>query len=269
MTLRLLGTGAADGIPAFYGDCRVCRHAREHRGREVRSRSAAVLDDILKIDLPPETLMQLQRDGLTAKTWTGLVYTHADDDHFAVEQLQYALHPFTDMDHLAFTIYANKDIVKRIWKHYPDWPLEVVAIKSFCPFEHAGYEIMPLRAKHGSNGEDAMNFLIEKDGRRLIYATDTGVWEDQTWFQLRDVDAHALVIECTDGVKPSDYDGHLNIEAVIWIVDRLRKQGSLSSDARVVTTHHSHRGDATHEELEALLKPHAIEPGYDGMSFEI
>ena len=269
MTLRLLGTAAADGIPAFYGDCRVCRHAREHGGKEIRSRSAALLDDVLKIDLPPDTLMQLQRDSLTAKSWTGLVYTHSDDDHFAVEQLQYALHPFTDMDHLAFTIYANKTITECIWEHYPCWPLEVATIKPFCNFEHGDYQVTPVKAKHGSNGEDAFNFVFEKDGRRLIYATDTGVWPDETWFHLRDAEAHALVIECTDGFKPSDYDGHLNVEAVIWIVERLRKQGSLSQDARVVTTHHSHRGDATHIELTNALAPHAIEPGFDGMIFEI
>jgi hypothetical protein len=49
----------------------------------------------------------------------------------------------------------------------------------------------------------------------------------------------------------------------------MRSQGSLKPSAKIVTTHHSHYGDATHAELEALLNPHGIDVGYDGMEFEI
>src|SRR5438270_9602508 len=87
MKIRLLGTGAADGIPAFHGDCRICRHAREHKGKDIRSRSAAVVDGCLKIDLPPDTLMQMHQSGTNARDWSALLFTHSDEDHFAVDQL--------------------------------------------------------------------------------------------------------------------------------------------------------------------------------------
>ena len=100
MNIRLLGTGAADGIPGFFGNDMVSRYARENGGKDVRTRSAALIDGVLKIDFPPDTLTQVQRDLLDALDWTGLVFTHSDDDHFAVDELQYALFPFTDLDHL-------------------------------------------------------------------------------------------------------------------------------------------------------------------------
>jgi phosphoribosyl 1,2-cyclic phosphate phosphodiesterase len=69
--------------------------------------------------------------------------------------------------------------------------------------------------------------------------------------------------------KRDGYHGHLNIEDCLAVVGRMRSQGSLKPSAKIVTTHHSHYGDATHAELEALLNPHGIDVGYDGMEFEI
>jgi phosphoribosyl 1,2-cyclic phosphate phosphodiesterase len=268
MKVLLLGTGAADGIPAFHGNCRVCTYARENRGKDLRTRAAAVIDKVLKIDLGPDTLAQMHQNGLTASEWSALLFTHSDDDHFSFNELQYALYPFTDMDHLGFTIYGNPNIVAVLRERYPEWPMEIFATKSFCPFGHCEYKITPIRAKH-LNGEDAQNFVIEKGGRKFIYATDTGLWEAPTWEFLKGVAADAMVIECTDGFNPSGYEGHLSIESCVGVVERLRREGGLKGEARVVTTHHSHRGGATHAELEEALRPHGIEPGFDGMSFEV
>lgn len=269
MKIRLLGTGAADGIPAFHGDCRVCRYAREHRGKDIRSRSAAVIDDCLKIDLPPDTLMQMHQSGTNARDWSALIFTHSDEDHFSVDQLQYALHPFTDMDHIGFTIYANSTITSSIWKRYPDWPLEVNTTRSFCSFEHSGYLVTPIKAMHGGEFEDAQNLIVERNGKSILYATDTGIWPDETWFHLRDHSLDAMVIECTNGFVPNSYTGHLDVNQCLGMVERLREQGTLRPAARVVTTHHSHRGNATHEELESALNPHGIEVGFDGILIDI
>jgi phosphoribosyl 1,2-cyclic phosphate phosphodiesterase len=269
MKIKLLGTGAADGIPAFHGDCRVCRYARDNGGKDIRSRSAAVIDDCLKIDLPPDTLMQMHQSRTNAKNWTGLIFTHSDEDHFAVDQLQYALHPFTDMDHMGFTIYANPTIAKMIWKRYPEWPLEVTTTRSFCPVQHGEFLITPIRAKHGSQGEDAHNIIFERNGKSFLYATDTGIWPEETWLHLRDFKLDALVIECTNGFVANEYDGHLDLKQCVEVVERLRKQGTLNSNSQIFTTHHSHHGGATHAELEEALCSHGIAPGFDGLLIDI
>ena len=134
MTVRLLGTGAADGIPGLYSGCRVAQYAREHGGKDVRSRCGALVDLGIKIDLPPETRHQLWRDGLDARDWCALLFTHSDDDHFALAELQYALYPFNDMDHLGFTVYGNEEVCRRLRERYPNWPMEIVQTRSFEPF---------------------------------------------------------------------------------------------------------------------------------------
>ena len=268
MNIRLLGTGAADGIPGFFGNDMVSRYARENGGKDVRTRTAAIVDDVLKIDLPPDTLAQLQRDGLDALDWTAAVFTHSDDDHIAVDEFQYALIPFTELDHLPYTIFANQCVCCEIRARYPDWPIELTETRSFEAFDHGSYKITPIKATH-IDDEDCHNLIIQSEGKTLLYATDTGIWPESTFNFLGSFNLDALVIECTDGFVESTYKGHLNIEGVIYQVERLRNAGVLRADSRVVTTHHGRHGNARHCDLEHALGPYRIEPGYDGMLIEI
>lgn len=268
MELLLLGTGAAEGIPAFYSNSRVSQYARKHGGKEIRTRSGAIVDGSLKIDLPPDTLMQMQREGLDAQDWSALLFTHGDDDHFAVRELQYAVHPFSQMDHIAFTIYGNDKICSEIRANYPKWPIELHETKSFESFSHADFKITPIEARH-NHIEDCQNHIIERGGKTMLYATDTGVWHDKTWDFLSSYSLDLLAIECTEGFADEGYDGHLTLRECLFVVDRLRLNKILKPGARVVTTHHSHNGDGTFEELRNALEPHGIEAGYDGYRIEI
>jgi phosphoribosyl 1,2-cyclic phosphate phosphodiesterase len=126
----------------------------------------------------------------------------------------------------------------------------------------------PLKANHQED-EESLNYVIERDGKSIVYATDTGVWSEETWDFLKGVRADALVIECTEGLAPTAYWGHLDVPEAIEVVGRLRREGILKEGAFVSTTHHSHNGQATHAELEAALNPHGIQVGYDGMEFEV
>lgn len=263
MEIRLLGTGAADGIPSLFGDDEVSRFARENGGKDLRTRTGALVDGLLKIDLPPDTMMQLQRDGLSARDWTGLIFTHSDDDHLSINDIQYGLFPFNGNEFLPYTIYCNPTVIRRIEARYPHWPLEVVETHSFKPFSHGEHRITPIRATH-IQGEDCHNLIIQRGGKTLLYATDTGVYPEETFEFLRDYSLDLLVIECTDGFRTSDYIGHLGIKECVGVVNRLREQGTLRSDSRVVTTHHASRGQARHCDLERVLPQYGIEPGYDG-----
>lgn len=268
MRLRLLGTGAAEGIPAFLSDTRVSDYARAHGGKDVRTRSGALVDGCLKIDLPPDTLLHIQRDGLDARDWTAVVFTHSDDDHFAYRELQYSLYPFSACDCMTFALYGNQVICNRLHEEYPNWPMEIVETHSFQTFQHGPHKITPIRSNHKKD-EDSQNLLIERAGRTLLYATDTGIWEPPTWEFLEGWKVNALVIECTEGLSTTNYWGHLGCGEVIHVVERLSEMGVVGSDTFITTTHHSHNGDATHAELEAFFKPNGIVVGYDGLEFEV
>ncbi len=268
MTLRLLGTGAADGIPSLFGDDPVSDWARAHGGPDVRTRAAAIVDDGLKIDVPPENSTQLLRNGLRALDWDLLLFTHSDDDHLAVDELQYALYPFTDRHEMPFPIFGNTTVLRLIRERYPEWPMELIEIHAFVPFESAGYRITPLRARH-TPGEECLNFLVEREGRRLVYATDTGVWPEETFAFLADRPLDLFIVECTNTFRPSSYMGHLDLDGLGYMLGRLRNGGSLVSSTRIVTTHHAAIGGARHCDLRTALAPLGAEPGFDGMLLEV
>jgi phosphoribosyl 1,2-cyclic phosphate phosphodiesterase len=268
MIVRLMGTGGADGIPAFYGNDRVSQYARAHRGKDIRTRAAAVIDDTLKIDLGPDTYHQMVRDGLDPRAWSALLFTHSDADHFAPDELMYVLYPFVEEDYVQFTIYANEFICDRIQAKFPDWPFELVATHSFQTFSHGEYTITPVHAFHKPE-EDAHNFVIQDGRTTFLYATDTGLWEEPTWNALAQHSIDGMVIECAEAFADSNYDGHLDAHEVLYVVNRMRSEGILREGAPVLTTHMSSRGDATHQELTDFFAPYGIEVGYDGQVLEI
>jgi phosphoribosyl 1,2-cyclic phosphate phosphodiesterase len=267
MKLHLLGTGGAEGVPGFFADSRVSHHARLHGGKDIRTRSAAVLDDEIKIDLPPDTFAQMVRDGLSAMDWSALVFTHGHDDHVACSEIQYALYPFTPNEVLPFTIYANPQVSKKIWDRYPAWPLDLVETHSFESFQHAGYTITPIHANHKED-EDSQNLIFDDGRRKLLYGTDTGIWPAETWEFLTDWTIDLLVLECGEGFKGTPYHGHLDVYDLVRVVNRLREMGVLHDASRVITTHHGHMGDGLHSEYEEALNPYGVEVGFDGMVVE-
>jgi len=268
MKIRLLGTGGADGIPGFFINNEVSTYAKKHGGKDIRTRSAALIDGCIKIDLPPDTICQLHRDRLDASDWTALVFTHSHEDHLAISEIQYALYPFTELEQLPFTIYGNSKIKQMVRARYPYWPIEFVEMCSFGEYHHADYKITGLPANH-EDAEECLNLLFERDGVNLLYATDTGIWHDPTFEFLASKRLDGLVIECTEGFHDSSYLGHLNIARLAVVLERLNAQGTIGPNTQVVTTHHAHSGLATHAQLECALKPLGAVPGFDGLVVEV
>lgn len=268
MKIHLLGTGAAEGIPALFASTRVSQIAREKGGREMRMRSAALIDGVLKIDFGPDSLAQIHRYGLDARDWIALVFTHSHDDHFAYPELQYFLDPFSDRDHMPFPIFGNEVVCRDIAAYYPDWPIELIQTKSFETYRTAEYEVTPIASRH-IEGEDSQNLIITDGKVQFLYGTDTGVWREPTWEFLAGRGLDGIALECTEGTASSDYAGHLDIKEFEMVLNRLHQIGALKGDAKVVSTHHSHNGDATYDELVILMEKLGAEAGYDGMVFTV
>lgn len=55
MKITYLGTAAAEGIPALFCSCDVCKKSMELGGRNIPTRSQAIIDDTLPIDFPCDT----------------------------------------------------------------------------------------------------------------------------------------------------------------------------------------------------------------------
>lgn len=269
MRILITGSGAADGVPGFFADSNVSRYARKNGGKDVRTRSGALIDGVLKIDFGPDTFAQCQALGLDPCEWKYIVYTHSHDDHYSPKELQYAFPPFVGEHYVTPRVYGNQVILSGIESAFAEGvKLDRILIQSFCSVEIGEYKVTPIRAYHKLD-EDSLNLIIQRNGKSFLYAADTGVYQEQTWKFLEGWKFDGAVIECTDGFNPRDYWGHLSCAELIDLVGRLRGMGCFGDKTVICTTHHSHTGLATHAELEACLNPHGIHIGFDGKLFEI
>jgi len=268
MKVRLLGTGAAEGVPAFLSSTRVSDYARKHGGREIRSRAGALIDNHIKIDLGPDSLFQMNRDGLDARDWSALFFTHSHDDHFAIEELQYGLYPFSEEDAMPFTIFGNASVCAMLDAKYPNWPIDIQTTHSFESNQWGEYTVIPIAARHIED-EDAQNLIFQESGKSFLYATDTGYWLEPTWEFLKTIQLDCLVMECNSGRVVSEYTGHHTLKTFLSAIERMRTEGIIKQNAQVFSTHHSHNGDMTYAEIVEALAPHQIVAGYDGLEIEI
>ena len=270
MDIQLLGTGSAEGMPGIFCKCPTCTGARAGRGKDIRSRSSAIIDGSLKIDLPPDTFYQTINLGLDMTNIEALVFTHSHDDHLAEAELQYMSWMFvpdprttrlpvtgsvTVIDKIRAKIDTNKVII------------DLIELAAWQTVPLSKWNITPIVANHDP-GKVCFNLIIERKGRNLLYATDTGWYADETWEYLSGIKLHGAVVEASRGPE-EDYDGHLRVEDVIRFREKLIEIGSMDSNAPLATTHHSHRGQLLHKQIEEILVPHNILVGYDGLEFSI
>src|SRR5271163_705056 len=89
MKVTLLGTSGAEGWPGLFCCCEACAKARALRGKNIHTRSSALIDNVLKIDFPPDILHQVIAFDLDLRALKALIFTHGHDDHFSGPELQY------------------------------------------------------------------------------------------------------------------------------------------------------------------------------------
>ena len=136
------------------------------------------------------------------------------------------------------------------------------------PMRKGEWSITPIIPHHDPH-QICFNLLISRNKKTVLYATDTGRYDEPTWDFLRGQKIDGAVIECSKGSKEGGYDGHLSIPDVIDMRKRLIDMGTMPAGAPVVTTHLCHLGGLMHEEMEELFRPHGVQVGYDGMVFEV
>lgn len=272
MKITLLGTSAAEGWPGLFCQCEACRKARTLRGKNIRTRSSALIDDTLKIDFPPDILHQVIQNNLDLRRINALLFTHGHDDHCATPELQYMSNYFVTTEfERSLPIYGPDDVIARLEQGL-DLSRLPITLHTLRPWETVaieGYRVTPVLAQHDPS-QTCFNFIIEApDHATLLYATDTGWYEEPTWQFLSQYRFDGIVVECTKGPVEGGYMAHLSIPEVLRMRDIFLRQGSFHPDSPMVTTHHSHLGGMMHDELEACLNPHGIQPGYDGMTFHV
>lgn len=272
MKIQYLGTAAAEGWPGLFCRCEVCRRAREAGGKNIRTRSQALIDDAILMDFPPDTYLHMLRDDLPLPEIRTLLLTHSHQDHWYPEDLAFRGEGFShDIDGI-LEIYGNEACAKRLEAILPivgQGMMDAMRahyneVTAFSPFETQGYRVTPLKALH-NRAENCLIYLIEKDGKSLLYANDTGLFPQETWEYLRGRKLDLVSMDCTMQQIPEGTN-HMGLADNAELCRRLGEAGCTHEGTKYVITHFSHNGGLLHEELEERARPLGFLTAYDGMT---
>jgi phosphoribosyl 1,2-cyclic phosphate phosphodiesterase len=272
MKVTLLGTSGAEGWPGLFCRCEACGKARRLRGKNIRTRSSALIDDTLKIDFPPDTLHHVISYNLDLRCLRALLFTHAHDDHFAAPELQYLSDYFVPTPITTpLPIYGPADVIRYL-EHRLDLERVPIRLHTLQPWQTVTideYRVTPILAQHDPT-QVCFNYILQDAaGATLLYASDTGWYHEPTWEFLKRFKLDGIVAECAKGPVEGGYQAHMCIPEVIRMRERLIQMNAFHPDSPMITTHFSHLGGLMHEELEACLHPHNIQVGYDGCHFYV
>ncbi len=268
MKITWLGTAAAEGVPAVFCNCPQCEAARMAGGREIRTRAGAIVDGRLKLDFGPDTYMQMLREGMAFHTLENILITHTHEDHYAFWDIQYRLSPYSQLPDSAppLTVWGNARAGEMLAPYLEAGKLEFRRIPPFEPTQVGEYTVTALRAVH-KRDEEALFYLIEKDGKSIIYAHDTDEFteEDMRYLAGRRVDLVSM--DCTNGVLELDYIGHMGLKDNQRMREKLLDCGAADENTVFVSNHFSHNGVRSIPEMEAVAPGFIM--AWDGMSLEI
>jgi phosphoribosyl 1,2-cyclic phosphate phosphodiesterase len=269
VNLLICGTGAAEAIPALFCHCEVCARARTRGGKDLRSRTAYQLGETIRIDWGPDSHLHAQRYGLRYERLEHLLITHAHWDHWVPEELMWRRPGFSYVPEGAILhIYGNETVRSGLERALgEDRARYRLRFHRLTPGEEVALNdqvsVIPIRPNHDRQ-QMCFNFVLRVKGKWVLIGNDTGWYPEETWDFLRAFQFEVVLLDSTSGRHPTR-EGHMGCATVVEAFQRLEAQGSLAPHARCIAVHFSHNGGLLHEELEAYLRPHGIEPAYDGM----
>lgn len=271
MEAIVLGTAAAEGIPALFCGCDRCRAARAAGGKDIRARSALFIEPDLCIDFGPDALYAAHRFGLDWSGLTTILVTHSHSDHLVPQNLEFAGGVFAHGRAGRLNVYGNEHVRKHIQDvlktEENDW-FAVHPVFAMHPFEIPGGEAVAIRSHHREE-EHTYNYLVTRAGRTLLYACDTSYYDEETLGYLKGARIDVMLIECTYGTPRATWAGHLGMPNAAEIRDRLAAQGSLAPGAPAILTHFSHNGILPYDEMAAEAAKYGMSVAYDGMRIAV
>jgi len=279
MKLTYYGTAAAEGVPALYCECDTCTKAREKGGRNIRTRSQALIDDKILIDYPMDTYLHALMYGMPLHKVSTCIITHNHDDHLCEGEFFMRREGFSHLkDGETLNIYGSQavmDVIRssRDFKKYID---EMIAAKeialhtivSFEPFYADGYKITALNADHSA--PQSMIYIVEKNGKSMLYANDTGLFPEDTMVYLKNLDIcfDLVSFDCTNGLLEWDNRGHMGLTGDVIMRERLVQIGRVDEHTKCIVHHFSHNGLAGYDEIVPIAAEKGFDVSYDSMSVE-
>lgn len=282
MKFKFLGTAAATSMPLAFCNCDVCTRARKNRGRDIRKRASAVINDEMLIDLGPDLCSMADMYHVNLGNIKYLLQTHSHSDHFDAGHFvtrwsEYAVKDLTHLD-----IFCSKgtcvdmgrwvrqnepgiDIFNEYWQKDMDYTLHL--LKAGDTAEFNGYRVTAIDSKHDENIESLV-YIIQYGGKSVFYGTDLKELTENAWEIIRRHSLDLVILDQTYG-ECFNNGGHLDAGQVREIVKEMRRLGVTGADTRIYATHISHEGNDIHSRMEESARENGYSIAYDGLEINL
>ena len=280
--MLFLGTGAAELVPNPFCKCQLCQRIRA--GKEIpRRRSALLLDSEICIDFGPDILAASQQYNAPLYDLTDIFITHTHEDHLSLDNLsvlwikespvrlwlsEKGVQWLEQYRELSRPLYRGKcqldDLIEK----------GKLSIHIFEPYRWhtiGNSRVFAISTDHrGWQPEDlSLNYVIEKNGHRILYAADTGLYSQENLSALKDFRCDAVIMEGTYGSLQMDKGiSHLTAETYIENAENLVACGAVKPDAKFYVTHINQCHSFNHQEYQEYLSANSkldITVAHDGM----
>lgn len=275
MKLKYYGTAAAEGVPALYCSCDVCKYSAKHGGKNIRTRSQALVNNSLLIDMPPDTLYHFQHLGLPLNDIEHVLITHKHADHLHTPTFNVRCYGFVMHEIAPINIYGSMPSIDLIFDDLRKagvlergrWNLNEIA--PFTKTVIGGFEVVPYKANHDFRTYP-FNYEIFDGEKRMLYGHDTGVFLDETWQYLEENKPYfnLVSLDCTMGVASSSGHHHMNVDDCVGIKEKMISLGCADEKTIFVLHHFSHNGHVSYDEMLPIAEKAGFLVSYDGMEIE-
>lgn len=227
MRLTLLGTGDARQVPVYNCSCAACASARLNPARR-RGPCCALIECGAQRWLIDSGLTDLT-ERFPPYSLSGILQTHYHADH-----AQGLLHLRWGQG-LIIPVHGPDDAegLADLYKH----PGILDFSQPFAPFEQRQLGELSVTALPLNHSKLTFGYLLEGDGRRIAYLTDTLGVPDASAEVLRQKPLDLLVLDCSTAPQPIAPRNHNDLTRALEVVEQLQPRQS-------VLTHIGHSFDA-------------------------
>lgn len=274
MKIKYLGTSAAEGFPAVFCNCEHCREAKVLKGKNIRTRSQAIINDDLLIDLTPDTYSHFLNNNIDGDKIKYLLVTHSHPDHFYPYELDTRRVPCAcDMREERLKIYCSKGAAIKM-DQIPALkycPIDYEALSYFETICMGDYNITTLPAKHFES-DGSLLYVISQNGKNVLYAHDTGYFHEEVldYIKEKGLTFDLVSLDCTNvDIPVDDNGGHMGLDNINRLVVRLKEMGAITDKTKTVISHFSHNTGPLQHRLEKRVEEYGYIVAFDGMSINL
>ena len=277
MKFQYLGTAAAEGIPAIFCQCEICEKSKKAGGKNIRTRSQAIINDDLLIDFNSDSYMHFLNNNIDTAKIKYCLITHTHPDHLYPNDLNMKIPGFAHLkENFPLALYGS-EIVGKVIEDELKIAVEQNAVsftqvKESEPFLAGGYKITPLKAIHDPKSGPLI-YMIESQGKTILYAHDTGLFHESVWEYFKKVSPKFdfVSLDCTQAAdEVMGYDTHMKLNDNLKIKAKMLELGYANESTIFVSNHFSHNGkSADYDTFKEIAEKHGVLTSYDGMTLEI